>query len=871
MVLHKKRPVTYHRVEVPTDDTTVWYIAETEEVFTDYVEFVQRAAFYDRKEFVCELSGKSGLTYRQACQSEQDKVKVLEKTFPEILKLPVLRRAQHSQIQRFDALVDAIYDEYRNNFLAREWILYSSPEHGKWDAFVLERVEVGDLVDTFGNHKPEEIRYTIELPWNYPSDPKVMTVDAGMLSRDRLSFTKVVLKSYLKAALRRDGPIWAIRDLFLKRYRLWDPRVPHPTKIPPKINSRSAAKPTTTIDAAAALTVDQTEAAKDAIASNATAAREEEDDDLKVHGEDLEQLPRKPVTRPVPQQEPGLARRKIGVLLETWTFLNVFLEILLLDSFTLDDFADAIRSSQESELLDEVFCALLKCLVVIPKRKNKAGEDEEVHPLPPSHNPLPSLRPISPISAAADGESGAQEEDLIEGQAWRDILVSRKFGGNAWIGCIVGVLQNLPAGYSRAPLMDTIVDDLLEGDENELPARFFALTGDLKLEILSVLVDLLWDVPGIRAYLDECMEHCTKLRKDRADAAKVKRQFMDQIYKLRVRMRTQYPRPGTLAATQAPSNGPSTNGMKHEDAGSEGDDEYAHRHRDDDEDSMVLAPSRRASARLSKKGDPKETDSIYPDEEEDFGPRTTEAVAAIIAEFEKETNDKFYESREAYNADIERGMRLMIHADDRVREVEEDFRESDAQRLRKLGDDRFYNSYWWLEASAMPVHGMPDTSTAHAGYAAARVFVRGPHRGFQEDIAAHPGAAARREKEEQAAQGGMLKNDEHWGYYASGPELDQLLEYLNPRGEREAKLRSALLARRALLAECMQNRTDYLSSATDMEENGADEVADDSAQLQRYQSWRNNMAFNNLGHTHACTRSAYRGRAVSKKRKRSRW
>lgn len=62
----------------------------------------------------------------------------------------------------------------------------------------------------------------------------------------------------------------------------------------------------------------------------------------------------------------------------------------------------------------------------------------------------------------------------------------------------------------------------------------------------------------------------------------------------------------------------------------------------------------------------------------------------------------------------------------KIEVVDNDLREADCPRTRCLGKDRFCNRYWWFERNAMPYGGMPNSSTAEAQYANARLWVQGP-------------------------------------------------------------------------------------------------------------------------------------------------
>lgn len=72
----------------------VFYIPHTGEIFPDYESYSQRMAFYSMKVFQCELTGKSGLDYFQALDSERSEAATLHARFPAQLKAPVLSAVQ---------------------------------------------------------------------------------------------------------------------------------------------------------------------------------------------------------------------------------------------------------------------------------------------------------------------------------------------------------------------------------------------------------------------------------------------------------------------------------------------------------------------------------------------------------------------------------------------------------------------------------------------------------------------------------------------------------------------------------------------------------------------------------------------------------
>ena len=71
----------------------------------------------------------------------------------------------------------------------------------------------------------------------------------------------------------------------------------------------------------------------------------------------------------------GIKMESVGLLLETWNTLNVYCEVFQLDSFTFDDFLEAMQLSSDEldcELFVEIHCAVLKTLVNAEKDQDGA-------------------------------------------------------------------------------------------------------------------------------------------------------------------------------------------------------------------------------------------------------------------------------------------------------------------------------------------------------------------------------------------------------------------------------------------------------------------------------------------------------------------
>ena len=91
------------------------------------------------------------------------------------------------------------------------------------------------------------------------------------------------------------------------------------------------------------------------------------ENDIKYPIDDLDdRLAFDGASRPRLKEEDSIDNGFLGDVMSTWTFLNVFGESLHLDTFTLDDYIDALRYQEVDfpcDLIIEIHCALLKALV----------------------------------------------------------------------------------------------------------------------------------------------------------------------------------------------------------------------------------------------------------------------------------------------------------------------------------------------------------------------------------------------------------------------------------------------------------------------------------------------------------------------------
>lgn len=103
MPLLRRRPVAL--LPLPPLDglsptSPVFYLKATGEIFLDYEQYAARLTFLLTRQFQCEYSGKSGLDYFSALQSEKAESKVVRERFPDALKGKVLGSVQFRAFPR---------------------------------------------------------------------------------------------------------------------------------------------------------------------------------------------------------------------------------------------------------------------------------------------------------------------------------------------------------------------------------------------------------------------------------------------------------------------------------------------------------------------------------------------------------------------------------------------------------------------------------------------------------------------------------------------------------------------------------------------------------------------------------------------------
>ncbi|KAJ7139826.1 ATP-utilizing chromatin assembly and remodelling N-terminal-domain-containing protein [Mycena epipterygia] len=841
----------------PTKD--VFYLHQTGEIFDSYEAYAARMSFYRQKQFQCEVTGKSGLDYFQAVHSEKQEARTMHSRFSEPLKPAVLKSVQWQVMGRLDHLVEAVYERFKDRYFKDERVLvdlggtkyyarvdkvfppkYSNDTSAR-DAHKpnaasssVSPIEDEDPPHALGGDLKEPVKdansrddpklyyywvHIVELEKEKSHDKQKSTaaknaekdgkmidslreVQCDMMSRDRLSFSKSILRRFIRDCVDREAAVaspWTVKPAIAKRYgvdsdmpeetrkgvetlkkgeidkrkKVWEDKEMPPTKRQKKMTAAQEERAEKREREAAEKAEKQKIVKEEA---DRIAAEKKKKKPLRYPTEDLDvQLGEKEkkagikIKRPVPSRialpfndTPGTFES----FLMTWNFLVVYGQALHISSFTLDEFEHAIQHTAAQtpcSLLAEVHTALIYNLRTVQFQR---------------HSALLSLLQLRD-SLAAEGRQddkvfGVSIDGLTAAMAevgnnWERFALRHSEGREGWEETLFGCLKDHATLTNFPPLREVLTKLLFAPDRHVDPCsspgssrvstpvpspaltelanpseRYYALPPVDRIAILSFMCNLVISSKAVHGHMEYCEEQLTALRKEKIEVNRLKKQYAEEMNVLRIEIKED-PLP------------PPTNGVDEDVAMPDASDLS-------DVSGAETAPKK------GKKDARNKTQTTGPGKQREAARAKQASIKQATAEHRR--LDEEVNKLERRLEGIEREFRKLLCT----------------IRVKPLGKDRFHNRIWWFD-------GMGSGSLVGSGgvtqYGAGRLFIQGPSE-FDMDllVARTAEGIEERRKEEEGIEGMLGPGD--WAVYSDQEELDEFMAWLNPKGHREVALKSIL-------------------------------------------------------------------------------
>ncbi|KAL5535354.1 hypothetical protein ACEPAF_3448 [Sanghuangporus sanghuang] len=903
----------------------VYLLAQTGEIFDSYDAYAARMSFYKLKQFQCDVTGKSGLDYFQALESEQQEARTLHTRFPEPLKAAVLSAVQWQVMGRLDHLVEAVHDRFKDRYFAGEKI-YVDVEGNRYAARIIkvfpprtsstlkrkrspsdgsdysgysstpESTSTGSstpeprqlhaiggdlnisLEESIARDDPASYTYRVQLleeeaPQDSEEHPSVsavnrresgrvkekgrananghsdtengakwagslMDVPCELMSRDRLVFSKSLLRRFLRECLDRDSSLaspWAVKPVIAQRLGI-------PTEMPEHIKAGVEKVRKDEIDKRKKVweekeaqaeregrltkkMIREREREAKAIAKAEEAAQRQREHELKaveaarakakkraadqVAKEEAERLAiekaklkkkaiRYPtedldvritdrdkkagmqVRRPVPSRGPDKVpfndtEGAFEGFLQVWNFLICFGQPLHLSFFTLDDFEHALRHT-----LLEPRCSLLAevhTALIHCLRTLSNGRNayfESLHESKKGKSDVWENQPNVDQLQDICRERATMYHYIVHSNR-RLLHASGRAGWEeAVIGCVIEY-----ATVTSFPKLRSILNMLFFDWIDTSGKPMASLSPDTMSPSSSELQFAPTRAPITERYLLLSAEDRISILQFLCDLAVSTKQIHHHLDSCEEQLTT-YRKEKIELNRQKKHLLEAMNTL------------VAENKEDDAEELVIAETSDVDSEAIAASEDASESGSTT-------GRRATSAQRQLALRLKAQQGQMLAKQREHARQKLTHQKQALAEhrrldeevgkLERRLEGIERDFRKAlGVVRMKPIGKDRFYNRIWWFD-------GCGTSSLMGSGgsvqYATGRLFIQGPSQFDQEilDRRTEDDIVERRLEEE--GEEGMLGPGD-WACYSEIEEMDQFVAWLNPKGARELALKNAL-------------------------------------------------------------------------------
>ncbi|KAF7732000.1 hypothetical protein EC973_007105 [Apophysomyces ossiformis] len=850
------QPPPYDPTKKESMERQVWYSGVSHEIYEDYATYLQRQSLYRRPIWQCESTGRSNLTFKQAMESERVEKERVQDKLPEQLRKRVLERAQF-QTTRLDAVVDDVYNYFLERYTPGEIVSCM------WDDGIMYNARILDVYPANEDKKANgsktstsiEMKYKVQLIDEFSEgiEDCIKTAEKSDLKRDRLAYSKNLLKKFIRECTTRDsyiGAPWLINPLVAEKYNI-DTTLPYELQeAKDNVHLRTRRKKPLDVPVKkGALQLKDVDARK----LEASLKYPMEDLDLPAYrrnpsglGPIIDMTPRtedskKPIPNPTgglpvrvrPSGENTVPAECFGSFLMVWCFLSVFARSLDLYPFGLDEFENALRhnsSEIKSQILIESNVCLLNAIIK-QRRKSKVHSNGALAAggnlalLEPVYGSgYQSSRSTTPVfstikreeSGSASQYTSGDEQEETAGEWFSQTSVMRRsslmergcgseevcnIGHNwdarpirpendraGWEDILIGCINHL-APLEQVPDFDRILSHLIPRADSTLEDReeaYLTLSLKDKIKIFELLVSAVNECSFIKEYMEECQDQMTELRKQKIELSRERK----RIYAARIELEKSADEAANskskseVAATTTDSENELNESDSEDIETLQRHVEHASRH-----ESRQAILKRKQAEREEREA---KRIKMHHRQREEARVRTQEQRARTEARKKLDEEERQLHRKEE--------------------QVERDMRRYSTLRIKPLGRDKFFNRYFYLdnigggsthgsgrlyiqspsEIDLMTLRGREEPESVNSE--AALPCGRGGGISFVCELMRGQGLEEESRFLEQRISDttDTCVAQEWWETYQYPEELENLMDWLNPKGVREYRLKREL-------------------------------------------------------------------------------
>ncbi|KAF9110834.1 hypothetical protein BGX27_005824 [Mortierella sp. AM989] len=852
------------------ENTPVFMMRFTNEIFTTYEDYINRFFFYQQKNWQCETTGKSGLTFEEALESEHKEKSMVANKFPPQLRKPLLEFVQF-QTTRIDGVVDDAFAKFKNQYFQNEVVNVSWDKSNATIRKVLPKEEWTTVKN--GAETPEVPgQYLVQVldQKGNAIDNMERIVDCSLMSRDRLAFNKNILRKYIRECSTKEnyiGAPWLVKSSLAKKYGI-------ETKLPPDLQAardsafsklkkrKGPADPAPELAAAKKAKKEAAERAKEDNPSESANVTDVKTIKYPIEDLDLEldlvkeMIQDGVVARPQAQKDISVPQDSFEAVVMAWQFLNSFSSPLKLSPFGMKEFVDSLthKDAQHPSLMVAEYHSTLMNVIIQDRLNGFAkpillsAAGNSVSAAPAREERENSVMTDDDESLLDDGDMSVGGHDeyvqrrklphrpinervIAIGEGWDKKLVPPLREG--WEAILVGLVNEL-GSFEAIPNVDRILNHLVPNETSQredIELLFPTLPCEDKVSILIFLVETAAGTSTVRQYMEECRQELKALRLQKFELNKERRQLQADW--------TEFERQESVDNKNAALEKAELEILRSAAATPEPSPSV---HDADSETELSRTESRQEKLKRQQL----ERELMENRRNQDLlRQRALSKARSAEQKARLDSRKKLTDKENLLNKKEE--------------QVDRDVRRYAIARVKPLGKDRFYNKYWYFDGITMdhdletlrsradkekilkrqrtedPFGGLEGLLKTHeleiaqglATEKAARERrlqlekERGTDTDDEDekidvkDLGLTNGAAVHHNLADSKKTSAQLLIDEtvpvehtpaQWTFYSEPEQVESLLKWLNPKGVRESALLTALNSQHDLIVGGMQRR-----------------------------------------------------------------